>query len=129
MCLRSTAQAWLRTVSFLSVSLSICQLPLCSACSFTVTGKRNSFCSTGEENLQTLETVVVPHATLNSMVFSSQPERAVMCPTPFQALSSLKTLDKIHQSLISEKLSSEKGSSAGLLVGLVFWGEGFIAVF
>lgn len=35
--------------------------------SFAVTG--NSFCSTGEENLQTLETALVPHTTLNSVIF------------------------------------------------------------
>lgn len=58
------------TVPSLSVSLSARQLPLCSARSFAATGKRDSLCSKGEENLQTLETVVVPHATLNSMVFN-----------------------------------------------------------
>lgn len=102
--------------------LGFTQLPLCqsvclsasfpSARSFAVTG--NSFCSTGEENLQTLETALVPHTTLNSVIFlDNQPELWVMCLTP----SSLKTLHKIHLSLISENISSEEGNSAIFLVG------------
>lgn len=50
------------------------------------------FLSMGEENLQTPETALVPHTTLNSMIFlDGQQELWVMC----LILSSLKILHKI----------------------------------